>query len=76
MEDSTQLLTIDSAPRPVNWVTAEAAYEVLAALLLTLRSDTHTLVADLLSLMCHNTREILERVDWAEEYEILPMNFL
>ena len=42
----------------------------------TLWSDTHTLVSDLLSLMCHNSRERRARVYWVEDYEMSPMHFL
>ena len=39
-------------------------------------TDTHPLVEDLFSMMRHNTRERIWRVDWVEEYDIVPMYLL
>ena len=54
----------------------EAADEGLTELLATLWLKNHSLVAEPLFLMQHNTRERRLRVDWAEKYRILPMHFL
>ena len=67
---------IDSGPHHVDWITSEAAAEGLTVLLATLCSDTQPLVEDLLSLMIHNAIYRRERVDWSEEYEMLPIHFL
>ena len=76
MVDSSQLLVIESGLRHFNLVKSEAAAEGLVDILATLWSDTHPLVSYLLSLMYHNARERHARVEWAAEYEILPMHFL
>ena len=73
MADSLQLLDVDSGPRHIYCIMEEVVSEYLIALLATLWSETHTLVADLLSLVQHNNKERRGRVDWAAEYEILLM---
>ena len=70
------MLASDGVPTHVDWVLAEASTEVLTALLATLWQDTHPLVADLLSMVRHSTRELWAQVDFAAEYELLPMNSL
>ena len=69
----SQLLTIDSSPLQVDWVMTEEFSEGLTVLLDTLWSDTHPLVADIISLLRQNARV---RVDWAGKYDIVPMDLL
>ena len=54
----------------------EAADEGLTELLATLWLKNHSLVAELLFLMQHNTRERRLRVECAAKYRILPMHLL
>ena len=76
MAESSQLLSINITSRHVYWVMAEAALEGLADLLATLCSKSHPLVLDLLSLVCQNSRERRVCIDWAAEYDMLPIYFL
>ena len=57
MTESSQTLEIDSGMRHIDWVMAEAEAEVLTDLLASLWLETHSLVADLLSLVQQNARE-------------------
>ena len=68
MSESLHLLDVNSGPRQVNWVTVEVEVGGLAALLVTLWSETHPLLSDILSLMSHNARERRARVDWVVDY--------
>ena len=45
-------------------------------LLEMLWSDIHPLVAEIISMVWHNVRERQVRVDWSEEYDMLPMYLL
>ena len=68
---SMHMLTLDG----VEWVSTKAEIKGLTALLSTMWRETHPLVADLLSLMTNNTRELRARVDWAADYELLTMHY-
>ena len=70
------MLASDGALSHVEWVSAEAATEGLTALLATLWWDTHPLVADLLSLTCHNARKFRSRIGLEAEYSLLPIRYL
>ena len=68
MYKSLHLLDVNSGPTQVNWVTVEVEVGGLAALLVSLWSETHPLLSDILSLMSHNARERRARVDWVVDY--------
>ena len=54
----------------------EADLECFVALLTTLWYESQPLVSYLLFLVLHNTNERCVCLDWAAEYDILPMNLL
>ena len=55
---------------------AEAASKGLAKILAILWAENNPPVADILSLVRHNSRERQIRFDWATEYGILPIHLL
>ena len=54
----------------------EAATKGLTALLATLWQESHPMVEDLLSLVCHKTNKIRACMVWEADYPILPMHYL
>ena len=71
MAESSQLLSIISGPLHMDYATAEVNLYGFVELLVTLWSDYHPLVSDLLSLVHQNYRERRGCIYWAMEYDMI-----
>ena len=61
--ESSQLLAIDNGPQQVYWVTTESSSKGFSELFITMWSDTHPLVEDLISAVVQNIKKRRIQVD-------------
>ena len=63
-------------PWNVYWVATEASLEVLMMIMAILCPNTQLIVIDLISLVRHKSRYIWVHLDWAEEYDMMQIDFI
>ena len=73
---SIHMLDLYSAPTHIEWVSIDTSTYGLTAILITQWQDTHLLMAELISLVRHNSWERRAHVDWAAEDAFLPIHYL
>ena len=73
---SMHIIALYCEPTHVDWVSIDTSIEGITVLLSTLRHETHLLMVELLSLVCHNSWEWRAHVDWEAEDSLLPIQYL